>query len=381
MVKRMMLVMLAVGLVFASVASAGIVSGVCTNGSYGDLNAVYQWEIGATAAECRYLGKVDLDPMFGGSASAADIATLSDRRLAVTHKDATGANVVSVFTPQYDGTGNLTGLTVDATMPSRRGVINPLPNGNFVEMSGNYDRHYVQTGPTTWAMTERNVENNRQTGCNAGLINPASDEWVVGRYSRHVQKNDITHVVADCYNQDPTTSNSYVQAYDGKTYYYEFYGTPAEGSCNSLLQNGWVQAGGYDWGRYYESTVNDCTQTSGSHNTVVGFLRNADGSAISNRYSNQIATLDDGRVVLLWSSGYMKTTVKWNVYSLVSNPANQPAGSIGASGEDFQAVTANNFVGQISGDYMVEPAARPVPEPAGLSLMGLALLALPRRRR
>jgi len=376
---KMLVGVVLAGLLFTSVASAGIISGVCTNGSYGDLNAVYQWEIGSTAAECRYLGKVDLDPMFGGSASAADIATLSDRRLAVTHKDATGANVVSVFTPQYDGGGNLTGLTLDATMPSRRGAVNPLPNGNFVEVSGDYDRHYVQTGPNVWTMTERNVEKNRQTGLNAGLVNPNNDEWVVGRYSRHAQKNDITHMVADCYNQDPTNSNTYVQPYDGKTYYYRFYGdSPAEGSCSSLLANGWVHTGGNDWGNHYEATVNDSTATSGSHDSVVGFLRNADGSGIERK---QIVSLDDGRVVLLWSSGYMKSTVTWNIYSLVNNPANQPAGSIGASGEDFQAVTANNFVGQISGDYMYEPPPPPVAEPGVLSLAGIGLLALRRRRR
>jgi len=378
----MVLGLLAAVLVWASAASAGLVSGVCTNGSYGDLNAVYQWEIGASAAECRYLGKVDLDPMFGGSAGAVDIATLSDRRLAVTHKDGTGASVVSVFTPQYDGGGNLTGLTADATIASRGGAVDPLPNGNFVVITGNYDQHYVQTGPNMWAMTERSVEINRITGCNAGLINPSSDEWVVGRYSRHAQKNDITQVVADFYNQDPDNSKSYVQAYDGKTYYYRFYGSPAEGSRSGLLENGWVHTGGDDWGKAYESTINDGPQTGGTQNSVVGFLREADGSGISTK---PVACLDDGRVVLLWLTGYgyNNKPIQWRTYTLINNPANQPAGSIGASGHDFQAGTMENFVGQISGDYMAEPAALPIPEPGtiGLLVLGSALGGLMRRRR
>jgi len=131
------------------------------------------------------------------------------------------------------------------------------------------------------------------------------------------------------------------------------YGKTGEGLRSALLSNGWVIMG--ESSTTIGSAVFDGTETDGQwYDGLMGEILNSDGSGI---YGKPWAALDDGRVVTPYIAGYMKTGITWYVYSLVQDPALQPAGSIGATGEDFSVLLAPNVVGVVwAGDYMVEPA-------------------------
>jgi hypothetical protein len=360
-------------LLWATAAMAGVVTGICTNGSYGNLNAIYQWQIGVAVdgSDSKALGVVDLDDgtIFNYNIGAADVAVLSDSRIAVLHNDATGARAVSVFTPQYGG-GNLTGLTKDATIPAvvANSYIAPLPGGGFAttgSSSGTDSVIYEPTGPNAWTGTVVAVATGRHPHDVAGLTDETSHQFAVQQYDRYPHRYD---------------ASGHLAKHDGgKTY---FNGN-MEGSCSALLVNGWVSMGCDDWGTLHPTYVFDsdpATQTDGgTYTTAVGRITESDGSDIS--AARPMASLADGRVVILWGGGWNQNSVHFRPYTLVLNPANQPVGSIGANGEDFDVEISGNFVGRLAGDYMYEAPPAPIAEPAGLGLLLLGLPALFRRRR
>ncbi|MGQ9663431.1 MAG: hypothetical protein ACUVWX_14005 [Kiritimatiellia bacterium] len=308
-----------------------------------------------------------MDTVLGENVTTYDVAILSDRRIAITYKDSANAYKIGVFTPQFDGSGNLIGLTIDAVMASLQNgtMIRPLPNGNFVVFVGTYDVRYVKTGPNSWSGTVRDVgDPNRMLDNSAGLVNEAEDQWVVCGYDRKMEKYNIAANIREYYNQQSNTDQTYTNQYDGTINYCRFYTSPAEGCRNPLLQNGWVACGGNDWGRNYETTVNDAPHGPGaSTNSVVGFIRNSDGSRIMDK---EPACLSDGRVVLEWLGGWQQTGVTWRMFTLVSNPQKQEPslGLVGATGHDFEVKISPNFVGVVAGDYMWQP-----PPPKGTTVI------------
>jgi len=380
--RRSVLVLaVAVVVLWGWVASAGLVTGLGTNGSYGLYDGLYQWEIGADAASSRQLGKVALGA--GGlighelwpGTYTADVARLSDGRVAVAHRDATNTKAqVSVLTPTYDATGLLTGATLDATFDNvhSAGKIAPLPNGGFVTMGGGSAVFYQQTGPSTWTATTNTGPSGNAYDV-AGLVN---GNCVVGDYID--DPNKAGNIPRTGHKYDATST---LARYSGGANGYGWgYGKSGEGLRSALLSNGWILTG--ETSTTIGSAVCDGTETDGQwYDGRMGEVTNSDGTGI---YDKQWAALSDGRVVTVWSSGWMRHDTTFRVYDLVNDPGDR-VGTVGANGETFEAILGagvggDTFVGRIAGDYMVEPPARPVAEPAALSIVGLALCALRRRR-
>ncbi len=379
--RALVLGLLAVVLVWASVASGNVVTGLGRHSSYSQYNHLYQWEFGASAATSRTLGTVDLEPLFSNEDRGfRDIAVLSDRRVAVIHMNSAGDTwQTSVLTMQYDGTGLLTGATVDATVDNTHIPVKiaPVPDGGFVTIQGGSAVVWEQTAPNAWASTLVTGMSSNHWDV-AGLINPAGDQFVTGQYvtppggtaARSGHKYDKTGKLASYYNSDMTSLQAW--GYGGSSL--------GEGLRHPLFDNGWVTTG-YS-GNSYETYVYDGTQTDGAwHDGFVGEITNSDGTPI---YDRNVAALDDGRVVIWFGGGYGQTQVTFRVYSLVQDPGGR-VGTIGANGEDFEVSLAGNFPnldrdGWIAGDYMVEPAGLPIAEPGALGLMLLGLPVLLRRR-
>jgi hypothetical protein len=388
----------AVALALSSLAAqAAVVTGLDTSTSYGLYNGLYQWEFGATAIspETRLLGKVNLGVggVFDYNIRGGDVAALSDSRIAITHKDVDNTKwQISVLTPQYDGSGLLVDATVDATFDAdiQASRIAPLPDGGFAIAKTGNAVVYEKTGVNTWSGTLISGLNASSVYDVVGLITLSATnsepqimtgEYVTppgGSAARSGQKYDTTGKLAKYY--DPNTMRGWG------------YGKHGEGLRNDLLANGWIISGEpildssqHKIGTNIGSVIFDGVEEDGAwHAVKIGEILQADGSSITtDSYTiHDWAALSDGRVVNVWASGYGRNDADFNVYTLIENPALQPAGSIGATGEDYRVTlgsassgSKDNFVGEVCGDYMV------VPEPATMSLLGLGLVGLLRLRR
>jgi len=251
---------------------------------------------------------------------------------------------------------------------------------------------YTQTGANTWSQALVGGLSGTSVFDVAGLITAGATQFVTGEYiappnsdrgSRSGQKYDETGKIAmyhgHVYTNPSPPPTDLTEIGWG-------YGQAGEGLRTPLLSNGWV-TDGYN-SNSYPTTVYDGTETDGAwHDGKVGEILNGDGTPV---YQHGVAALDDGRLVMVWAAGYghANDTV-FHVYTLVSDPAMQPAGNIGATGEDFEAqllggggnegqIGGIDRGGRFAGDYMVV-----VPEPAtiGLLILGSAGLAAIRRRR
>lgn len=343
-------------LLITSATHAQIVSGVCNNGAYCALNVLTQWQFGAASNTTRWAGSVNLG--VGGlfdydiQLSGGDVATLSDRRVVITHQTNGPVNVVSVLQPLYDrdilGGGVLTGLTVVATYPMSRKLVAPLPKGGFVCVDGTGATIFRQTGPNAWSSNNVAFVNDAVYQV-AGLIHADGDQFVVGHYNRRAYRYSSAGLQASY------TNNAAVAATWGAY-------SMGEGLRNNLLVNGWLIGGDNDWGNLHPTVIMDGTETGGGvYMGVKGRILNSDGTDINTGLWTSLA---DGRVLRPVASGWMQSGVTWSIYTLIADPPYQPLGSIGAASPDFQAYTPTNFVGVISGDYMFEK-----PKPQGTVLM------------
>jgi hypothetical protein len=335
---------------FASAGPPKIVTGLVTDPGYGYANYLYQWKIGAQSSDCSMLGGVNLPAVapFNGYTSFAgnDIAVLSDRRIALVYQRTAGSTVyeVAVMTPQYDGSGNLTNVNVDATISMTRQDyrIAPLPDHGFVVTDGDSPANidvYTLVASNSWSASAGSGGAVWPPDI-VGLVTRDGKTFVTGEYDRRAHKRNTSGM-----------SVMYQSASGDKTWSYTMGG---EGLRHPLLTNGWVNTG--DQGEGTPSYVCDGAQASGGPYTgPVGKLLNIDGTDI---YSLPWACLRDGRVVGLWlGAGDVNSRIRFRVFTLIRDPPSQTAGSIGATGDDFTVtIPGTNPRGlMIAGDYMVPP--------------------------
>ena len=325
-----------------------IVSGFHWYGGYGVGNTLYQWQIGdkTNGSDTKKLGTVGLTAVFGyspkldqGNGQNGDMAMLSDRRIVLSHMDASGNNrIVSVLTCLYDASGNLTNAVDnwDSGTVTRWQVV-PLPNNAFACVGGDFVV-YTQVSANAWAPGTATSLADSTHYLQAGLLSQPQYEIAVGSYAR------------DAYRVRETSG--WMARYDGGGYHPWGSDAMATGLRHPLLSNGWL----VDGKESKPTVIMDGTETGQVlTNGVKGKMRNADGSDITG--GTMWAGLSDSRVVRAWKWGWGQAGVTWQIYSLVQNPSGQPAGSIGATGATFSPYTAGNLVGKVVGDYQALPFA------------------------
>jgi hypothetical protein len=363
------------GLLIASPASASIVSGINTHSGYGVHNSLHQWEFADSAGTSRALGRVDLDAKFGYNIKGKDLAMLSDGRVAVAHRDSGDTKwQISVLAPVYDGGGLLTDVNIDATFDSAiaTSYVAPLPNAGFVVVTGSNAAVYQQIGPSSWSPTTGTINSDTGPWDVAGLVTGTA-EFVSGFYSDAPPAGNAPRtgwkygVDSDSNGAHELLARYYDSNYGNKGWPYN---GQAEGLRSDLLANGWITSTDSDTTNI-GSVIFDGTETDGAWHdgNAVGEILNSDGTKVEDKLW---AATSDGRVVASFSGGWLRSDTDWRVYTLIEDPNLQPAGSIGATGEDYEVTLGDGtqgaatgvFVGRIAGDYMA------IPEPATLMLMG-----------
>lgn len=339
-------------LLTAGVAHAkGRVSGYSNYGTYGLDDRLYQWEIGdrTDGSDTRALGTVCLTnaDVFGYSPQLRTngaIAMLSDRRVLLSHRNATNTQSVSVLQCLYDSNGLLTNCAVSWTAAESGQPIAPLPNGAFACHRGSTIAIYKQTGANTWAVDTIGPTPDSTPRGMAGLITAATNEVATSSGTR------------DAYRIRPSGWTAKYNGGGGGVTHPWWDGADCEGLRNDLLVNGWLVGYAVYFGSTNSTEVMDGAETGGgTYNGVKGKVLNAGGTDVVSGILNgkvQWAALNDGRVVHPGSWGFQQTGVTWEVYTLVQNPSNQPPGSIGATGCTFTKYTPGNIVGPMVGDYM-----------------------------
>jgi hypothetical protein len=339
---------LAVLLTAGELLAKGVVSGFHSYGGYALDDYLYQWEIGdkTDGSDTRVLGAVCLTnaTIFGYSPqlrSYGDIAMLSNQRILLSHRNAANVQAVSVLTCQYDATGLLTNCVLNWTTVEPGWPVAPLPNGAFSCHRGSTIAIYKQTGPATWALDTTGPTPDSNPRDMAGLVTPTTNEVATSSGSR------------DAYRIRPSGSAAMYVGAGGSTHPW-WDQAEGEGVRNELLANGWLVSYCDYWGNINSTEIMDGAETDGgTYNGVKGKILGANGTELP---ACQWATLRDGRVVRVAASGWLQSGITWEVFDLVQNPSNQPAGSIGATGYTFQKYTAgNNVVGPVVGDYMSFP--------------------------
>jgi len=352
------LILLFILLFSSSSFSASVLSGLDRSGSYGFYNHIYQWEFNTTSNACRNLGHINIGVggVFNADLSFSDLAMLSDRRIAITHTNTAYGYAISILSPQYDASGLLTNLVIDATLDN---IVNgtriaPLPNLGFVTLNWTTASLWTNTGLNTWGSTLVSGINGTAFDI-AGLIRADDIEFVVGEYitppggsgARSGHKYNSSGKIASYYNNFLASKLSWG------------YGIEGEGIRHSLLSNGWVTMG-YAGNSYY-TYIYDGTQTNNAwYDGFKGEITEAGNVSIADR---TVTSLSDGRIVIWWKGGWTQTVVGFKVFTLVQNPGGR-TGTIGADGEDFYVEFSGNYPNQdrsglLAGDYMyVAPPKR-----------------------
>ena len=341
----MVLLLLAAGGAYAK----GRVSGYNNYGAYGLDDCLYQWEIGdkTDGSDTRALGTVCLTnaDVFGYSPqlhTSGAIAMLSDRRVLLSHRNATNTQSVSVLQCLYDSSGLLTNCAVNWTATESGQPIAPLPNGAFACHRGSTIAIYKQTGTNTWTVDTIGAAPDSTPKGMAGLITAATNEVATSSGTR------------DAYRIRPS---GWAAKYNGGGVTHPWWdGADCEGLRHDLLANGWLVGYAVYFGSTNSTEVMDGTESGGgTYNGVKGKLLNAGGTDVVSGIVNgkvQWAALNDGRVVHPGNWGFQQAGLTWEVYTLVQSPSNQPAGAIGATGYTFTKYTPGNFVGPVVGDYL-----------------------------
>ncbi|MCG3178377.1 MAG: hypothetical protein BIFFINMI_00704 [Phycisphaerae bacterium] len=379
-------------LLAAATAGASVITGLNTDTSYGLKNSLHQWEFGVSATTSRSLGRVDLTAAFGYDIRGADVAMLSDGRVAITHRDSANTKwQVSILQTLYDSGGLLTGANINTTMDvgATASRLAPLQNQGFVVATNGVAVVFNQTAANSWSGTSGTIASTSSFYDVAGLKAGTTD-FVIGTYASAPGSSAAR--TAWEYTMD--AGNDGAHDLLGKYYDSDYskkgwgYNGTGEGLNTGLLSNGFIVSNDGD-STDIGSVLFNATATDGAwhDNAAVGEILDASGAKVLDRHW---AATSDGRVISASSGGWTRSDTDWQVFTLVANPNFQPSGSIGATGKDYQvtlgggAAKSQNgaasgvFVGRVAGDYMVVAT---VPEPATLSLLLLGGAVLVGRRR